>query len=61
MSHNGKLKQSPAPPAAGAVRVKALVDVVDNGVRHKPGETFEMEASLVAAHERAGQVEPAGG
>jgi len=38
------------------IRVKARTGVLDNGVRRAPGEEFEMEASLVPAHEAAGQV-----
>ena len=43
------------------IRVKAMVEVYDNGVRHAPGEEFEMEESLVGPHAAAGQVERIGG
>jgi len=39
------------------VKVKAVTEVRDNGVLHAPGETFEMEASLVEPHRKAGQIE----
>ncbi len=43
------------------VKVKALVEVRDDGALHRRGETFEMEASLVEAHVRTGQVEVVSG
>ena len=39
------------------VRVRAKTVCKDNGVDHAPGETFEMELSLVPGHVAAGQVE----
>ncbi len=46
---------------AAHVKVKALVDCMDNGIKHKPGEEFEMEYSLVKPHVEAGQVEVVAG
>jgi len=42
------------------VTVKALKKVRDNGKNHEPGETFEMEQSLVGPHVKAGHVELVG-
>lgn len=39
------------------VKVKAVTECMDNGVRHQPGEVFEMEHSLVEPHVKAGQIE----
>ena len=41
----------------GNIEVEALIDgVTDNGRRHRKGERFRMDESLVGPHERAGQV-----
>ena len=39
------------------VTVKAKTPVFDNGVRHSPGDVFQMEHSLVKPHVDAGQAE----
>ena len=39
------------------VKVRAVTECMDNGVKHAPGEEFEMEESLVGPHVKAGQVE----
>jgi len=38
------------------VKVEAVKPVRNDGVSHAPGETFEMEQSLVGPHAAAGQV-----
>ncbi len=41
----------------GCVKVKAIKAVRDDGRDYRPGEVFDMEASLVKPHVAAGLVE----
>jgi len=55
---SGDNGQASAPATRpGCVKVKAIKAVRDDGKDYRPGEVFQMEASLVRPHVAAGLVE----